>query len=130
MNDLVNDLVNGFLDSIERIKEFIEEQWQMNRPLVLAVAALIVLLFLGLILLIAWPKGPSEGPVQIPANVDFFIEYPSEPEFADEYILEKKETKIEDSFVTDWFSPVDESLLEELGQATHSITESILEAVP
>ncbi len=130
MNDLVNSLVNSILDAFDRLKEFLSDAWETNKPLVLAVSALVVLIFLGLIVLIAMPRKKNTGPQTIPASVEFFLEYPSEPDFADEYILEKKETVVEESFINDWFSPVDGEMMENLGHAAHTVTESILEAVP
>ncbi len=130
MNDLVNNLVNGFLDSCDRIKEWLIECWNTNRVLFLAVTGLLVCIFSGIILLISLAGKDDTGPVSIPANVEFFLEYPGEPDFPDEYILEKKDVQLDNSFVSDWFSPVNDDLLDELGRVTHSITESILEAVP
>ena len=111
---------------------FLLEQWETNRTIVLASAALIICIPLILIVVIGLGESKNDTPVTGSASeIEEYIYLPAEPEMGNDYILSRnKQSEWSEEEAKRWFVEPDDKMMNDVRSVNDKMINELLEAVP
>ena len=111
---------------------FLVEQWETNRTIVLASAALLICIPLILIVVIGLGGSKNDAPVSGSASeIEEYIYLPAEPEMGNDFILSRnKRSEWSEEEANRWFVEPDEKMMNDVRSVNDRMINELLEAVP
>ncbi|MBO4507363.1 MAG: hypothetical protein J5747_01850 [Spirochaetaceae bacterium] len=111
---------------------FLVEQWETNRTIVLASAALLICIPLILIVVIGLGGSKNDAPVSGSASeIEEYIYLPAEPEMGNDFILSRnKQSEWSEEEANRWFVEPDEKMMNDVRSVNDRMINELLEAVP
>ena len=132
----MNEKIKVFLDKIKGLYDkcisFLVEQWETNRTIVLAPAALLICIPLILIVVIGLGGSKNDAPVSGSASeIEEYIYLPAEPEMGNDFILSRnKQSEWSEEEANRWFVEPDEKMMNDVRSVNDRMINELLEAVP